>query len=213
MWEYLLECLLVWEYLLELVESALAGRLLCCLTFSVLLVPLLVPTEVFWASVTPREVSLIGLSTWRVISLRKAENFIFSFIKFLAASPFLLSSSFSSSFPCHSFSFGRERASIDLALRKLPSFPKAFVILFGFFSVLLWKDLAFCVSCLAGGLFRLLSIRGAVSSPSSEYLCFLEMSVQDSECWGFFTEYLSVYSLPVSEERLEEEVEEEEEKE
>lgn len=156
--------------------------------------------------------SLIGLSTCRVISFRKAENFIFSFIKFLAASPFRLCCSLSSSFPCHSFSFGRERASIDLALRKLPPFPVAFVFLFVFFSVLLWNDLPFFDSSLAGGLFGqpLLSIRGVVSSPSSEYLCFLEMSVQDSEC--FFSEYLPVYSLLESD-RLEEDVEEEEEKE
>lgn len=88
----------------------------------------------------------------------------------------------------------------------------AFVFLFVFFSVLLWNDLPFFVSSLAGGLFGqpLLSIRGVVSSPSSEYLCFLEMSVQDSEC--FFSEYLPVYSLLESD-RLEEDVEEEEEKE
>lgn len=132
-------------------------------------------------------VSLIGLSTCRVISLRKAENFIFSIIKFFTASPFLLSCLFSSSFPCH-LSFGLERASIDLALRKLPSFPEPLVILCVFFKVPgvvpLWEDLALSSSCLAENLFRLplLSIRGVVSSPSSEYLCFLEMSVQDCEC-------------------------------
>lgn len=87
-----------------------------------------------------------------------------------------------------------------------------FVFLLVFFSVLLWKAWPFFVSSLAGDLFGplILSIRGVVSSPSSEYLCFLEMSVQDSEC--FFSDNRPVYSLLESE-RLEEDMDEEEEKE
>lgn len=52
-----------------------------------------------------------------------------------------------------------------------------------------------------------------MSSPSSEYLCFLEMSVQDRECLDFFTKDRSIQSLLVSEDRLEEDEEEEEEEE
>lgn len=133
-------------------------------------------------------VSLIGLSTCLVISLRKAENFIFSFIKFFLASFFLLSCSFSSSFPCPSLSLGLVRASIDLALRKLPSFPDPLIILWLLFGVP-WvaphrEDWPFSRFCLAGCLFTqpLLSIKGAVSSPSSKYLFFPEISVQDCEC-------------------------------
>lgn len=150
-----------------------------------------------------------------MISLRKAENFIFSFITFFMASPLRFSSSFASLFPCHSWSLGLERASIDLALRKLPLFPEPLVIFRVFFRVPLCEDVSLCISCLAGSLFKkpLLSIRGAVSSPSSKYLCSLEMSVHDCECWGFFGGNLSVGSLVVSEDRLEDDVEEEEEKE
>lgn len=57
-----------------------------------------------------------------------------------------------------------------------------------------------------------------MSSPSSKYLCFLEMSVQDCECWAFLSGTLSEHSLLLSEDRLEEEedfeeVEEKEEEE
>lgn len=52
-----------------------------------------------------------------------------------------------------------------------------------------------------------------MSSPSSEYLCFLEMSVQDRECLDFFTKDRLIQSLLVSEDRLEEDEEEEEEEE
>lgn len=154
-WESWVDCLLVWEHLLELTESALASLLLCCLCFSVLLSTLLDLTEAFpgllglWASVTPRVVSLIGLSTCRVISLRKAENFVFSFIKSLLASLFLPSGSF----PCHSLSLGLVRASIDLALRKPPPFPEPLVILCVFLRVPWVEDLLFSRFCLAGSLF------------------------------------------------------------
>lgn len=148
--------------MLELSESALAGLLLCCLCFSVLLSILLALTEAcrglqgLGASVTPRVVSLIGLSTCRVISLRKAENFIFSFIKFFLASLFRVSCSSSSSFSWPSLSLGLVRASIDLDLRKLPSFPEPLVIFCFFFGALwvglMWDDLPFSCFCLAEGL-------------------------------------------------------------
>lgn len=50
-----------------------------------------------------------------------------------------------------------------------------------------------------------------MSSPSSECLCFLEMSVQDRECLDFFTKDRLTQSLLVSEDRLEEDEKEEEE--
>lgn len=50
-----------------------------------------------------------------------------------------------------------------------------------------------------------------MSSPSSEYFCFLEMSVQDRACLDFFTKDRSMQSLLVPEDRLEEDEEEEEE--
>lgn len=204
------------------------GRLLCCLGLSVLLSAFLDLREACpglqgrCASVMPRVVSLIGLSTCRVISLRKAENFIFSFIKFFLASFFLFSDSFSSSFPCP-LSLGVVRASIDLALRKLPSFSKLLAIFLGLFEVPFLgpqrEDLLFSCFCLLGSSFRLagLFIKGAISSPSSKYLCFPEISVQDCECCGFLKGLLSEVSLLLlfSEDRLEEEedVVEEEEKE
>lgn len=73
--------------------------------------------------------------------------------------------------------------------------------------------------CLSDSSFRLpvLFIKGAVSSPSSKYLFFPEISVQDFECWGFLERYLSELSLLLlfSEDRLEDEedVIEEEDKE
>lgn len=136
LWESRGECPLVWEYLLELTESPLADRLLCCPCCSGLISTVLVLTVAccdLWVSVTPRVVSLIGLSTCLVISLRKAENFIFSFIKFFLASLFFLSCSFLSSFP--SPSLGPVSASIDLALRKLFLFPEPCIILKLFFRV------------------------------------------------------------------------------
>lgn len=51
-----------------------------------------------------------------------------------------------------------------------------------------------------------------MSSPSSEYLCFLEMSVQDRECLDLFPKDRSIQSLLDSEDRLEEDEEEEEER-
>lgn len=78
----------------------------------------------------------MGLRTCRVISLRKAENFILSFITFFLAS--VLHHSLLA-FP--SLSLGVVRASIDLVLRKLPSFPKLLEILLLFFEVPLVEPL------------------------------------------------------------------------
>lgn len=52
-----------------------------------------------------------------------------------------------------------------------------------------------------------------MSSPPSKCLCLLEMSVHDCECRCVLSGYPSKRSLLVSEDRLEEDVEEEEEKE
>lgn len=127
----------------------------------------------------------MGLSTCRVISLRKAENFIFSFNKLCFASLLLLpfSSPFSFSFPL--LSLGVVRSSMDLAFRKLPSFP-CWLVLMCFFvmpSLVVPLGEYFSMSrfCLVEDLFKLplALIKGAVSSSSSKYLCFLEMSVKD----------------------------------
>lgn len=90
------------------------------------------------ASVTPREVSFRGLSTCRVISFRKAENFAFSCtVSFLAAmvlrsmlmwrSPPSWMASSPSPWP------RRETASRDLDFRKLTSPPQ--VVALSFFAV------------------------------------------------------------------------------
>lgn len=77
-------------------------------------------------SVTPRVCNLNGLITCLVISFRKAENFIFSFIMFLLASSFLLLISFSSNSPSPDCLFCTGNISSDFAFRKVSISPLFF---------------------------------------------------------------------------------------
>lgn len=145
-----------------------------------------------------------------MISLRKAENFIFSLTNSFLASLSLIPCSFSSS--CPPLSFGLTRASIDLDLRTFPSVfePLVIVRVLGRHS---WTGLCVANLFLAEPLLEpFISNKGAVSQSSSKYPRFSEISVQDWEYQGFLKAHLTLHSLLVLEFTLEEEAEEEEEK-
>lgn len=243
-WERTLEweCLLIWECAVDETELApLPRRLVVLFDFLSCLFsgfgdfPEVCPgLDGLLTFVTPRDVSLDGLSTCLVISFKKAENFVFSFIKFVWASFFFFSTSCSFKAPTPEWSVCLDRTSIDLVFLMFAAITCPLIRLCSFwtpFSHCWWECFAFLAEPpLFSFPAKLLSmavdfwkwpsasnngILSASSSSSSKAFLSLGISIHDCVCCGRWIRCLDwesagTFSRLVSDDPEEDEPEEEE---